>query len=104
MNGDNPNNIRLELQNIIGLTILCVTLLSMRLFKNYYYKISSASHHFTYGHQVFKIVVRWKHLCFRFCSSRFLVCGSIYELVYPIMMGPSSSCVVSVMALSQQAF
>jgi hypothetical protein len=70
----------------------------MRFLKVIHYNISSASHHTTcfeeYGrHQMFKIVVCWKYLSFCSCSPRFLVSGSIYELVYPIVMGCSSCCV-----------
>jgi hypothetical protein len=42
------------------------------------------------------ITTRLKLLCFRFCNSNLLVCGPVCAIMYLVVMGRSSFCVVCV--------
>jgi hypothetical protein len=48
-----------------------------------------------------KVVICWRLLYFRYCSSIIFLCGPIYVLVYPILIGHSSCCAVCVYKWSQ---
>jgi hypothetical protein len=53
---------------------------------------------YRYGHnQMFKIIVWKKLMCFHFVVPASLLCGSVYALVYPIVLGQSSCCAVWIM-------
>jgi hypothetical protein len=50
-----------------------------------------------YGyHKVSKIIVLWKHLCFSFAAPVLYSMRPAYGLLYPIVMGRSSFCLLCV--------
>jgi hypothetical protein len=86
-------------QNVSGSTVLAQPIFLLNFLKAISSKSFYATHHKIcfdrYGHHpAFKIVVSWKLLSFRFRSLSVLVRGPVYALVYSVVMGHSSCCVV----------